>query len=162
MASYTPDESWTHDLIFYFTFIKGVSSTYPILVRFILWSSVAISFPISGINFVETCFLTHIFERMKVKKQTNKHRESIVDMTKCIFLIKKSAICLLKKEKREKSTSIYNWIRFLFPFYEFWKLILLICTNTEYILPKHKLRIKKLFYIQFEINKKRGGGGVLI
>lgn len=114
LVSYTPDESWTHDLIFYFTFIKGVSSTYPILVRFILWSSVAISFPISEINFVETCFLTHMFERMKVKKQTNKHRESIVDMTKCIFLIKKSAICLLKKEKREKSTSIYNWIRFLF------------------------------------------------
>lgn len=38
----------------------------------------------------------------------------------------------------------------------------MICTNTEYILPKHKLRIKKLFYIQFEINKKGGGGSVNI
>lgn len=38
----------------------------------------------------------------------------------------------------------------------------MICTNTEYILPKHKLRIKKLFYIRFEINKKGGGGSVNI
>ena len=121
MVSYTSNKSWTHDLTFYLTFIKGVSSTYPILVRFILWSSVAISFPISGINFVETCFLTPMFERMKVNRQTNKGKVQWTWLN-VFFLIKKVQFVYSKKKKEKSATSIYNWIRFLFSIFRILKI----------------------------------------